>query len=419
MSNIDRDPRQPNRPNNQPGTQRGLPPALQGGNRNRSRPPEELTNHPGFRPQEPNPNYAQPPSYSQQPGYSPAPNQNRRQENKDYQRYGPPAAGRGGDGSQSIPNPGSQYELEQNNPSSGYIPPQNQLIPAQQGAGTHNLSPNPSGALPSAGPPPSGPPPSGLPMGAPPRQARQAYYPPGSNLGEPIRQGSDGSVLKTILKILGWTALLALIMTAIVLGTSWWTLRSTTSAILNTDTTTTIVAKSPVISSLKKVNKQILIEHNNMVDVDYTEAPEGWLSYLPIEQSFVVLLRGTVPAGFDLSTLSEDDIWISEDGTKIQLILPPPIIFEDSVAVNFEESRVLIEGDTCPDFLCAENLEAIQKEIIPQGRAMLMETSINSGIIEQAAEMGIHYYESLLRSLDFDEVQVLIQGDVDVSPRSE
>lgn len=224
---------------------------------------------------------------------------------------------------------------------------------------------------------------------------------------------------KTILKVIGWTVLLATILMALVLGGGWLGLRNAASQLLNPGTQQTFITKAPVVASLKQVNKQIMIEHNNMVDVDYREAPEGWLSVLPIEQSFVVLLRGRVPAGFDLSELTEDDVWISTDGTKIQLVLPPPIIFEDNVAVNFEESRVISEGDSCPDFICAQDLEAIQQVIIPQGRQLLIETSENSGIMEQAAELGINYYESLLKSLGFEEIQVFIRSDVEIIQQTE
>lgn len=228
------------------------------------------------------------------------------------------------------------------------------------------------------------------------------------------RDDASRSVWKTVFKFLGWTILISIVLLGIVLGTIWWTGQSMLAGLTNLDTQATIVTKAPVVASLKQVNKQVFIEHNNMVDVDYTEAPEGWLSILPIEQSFVVLLRGRVPAGFDLSQLTEDDVWISPDGTKAQLVLPPPVIFEENVAVNFEDSRILLQGDTCPDFLCEENLDAIQKQIIPQGRQLLIETSRKSGIMEQTAEMGIHYYEALLRSLGFAEVQVFVKSELEI-----
>lgn len=347
--------------------QRGFPPARKAANRNAARTHPRTNNDPAF------------PPHPEEP--------------QDLAPYSRSAYG----------NHSSEQERYAAQAPSGYIPPSSDPNLALQGTET-----SPDYVFGQHNPPPFAP-----------VRGRQAYYPPGSEFSERIPHEKQRSFWRTSLKILGWTLLISLILLAVVMATSWWTLRNTAGAIFNTDTQTTLVTKAPVVASLKQVNKQVFIEHNNMVDVDYSEAPEGWLSYLPIEQSFVVLLRGTVPAGFDLSSLSEENIWISEDGKKIQLVLPPPVVFEDSVSIAFEDSRVLTEGDTCPNFICSEDLDAIQQAIIPQGRVLLIETSLNSGIMKQAAEMGIRYYESLLRSFGFEEVQVLVQTDLEVKPASE
>ena len=217
------------------------------------------------------------------------------------------------------------------------------------------------------------------------------------------------SLARTFLRGIGWIILSAMILSAIVLSFGWWTLNNAARDILNLDTETTIISGAPVIESIKRVNKQIFVEHYNVVDIDYSQAPEGWLSVLPIEQSFVVLLRGRVPAGFDLSQISEDDLWISSDGTKVQLLLPPPTIFRENVNVDFEQSRILIQRDTCPNFLCEETVQAYKNEIIPQGRDLLIQASLKNGIFTQVTESGTLYYENFLRSLGFEEVRVLVK----------
>jgi hypothetical protein len=113
----------------------------------------------------------------------------------------------------------------------------------------------------------------------------------------------------------------------------------------------------PVLEAIKHVNKQVFIEHYNAVDVSYTEAPADWIKAI-VRQEFIVLLRGRVPAGFDLEQLTRDDIWISSDGKRIQLTLPPPVVFEGNVSIDFENSRILARSDTCPGFLCQDPLEA-------------------------------------------------------------
>lgn len=270
---------------------------------------------------------------------------------------------------------------------------------------------DPATQLPSGQPQQDIVPGSGPAYGYHPEAAQYATHPhhPQTVQADPQKPGR--SIGRTILQILGWTALFSAVMIMLVVGSGLWTARTIARDVLNPNTRTTVITKGPVVASIKQVNKQIMVEHNNMVYVDYREAPEGWLQVLPIEQSFVVILKGQVPAGFDLGGLSEEDVWISEDGGKVRLTLPPPVIFEENVAVDFSESRVIAEGDSCPNFICDTDLNALQETVLPQGRPLLVESSQESGILEQTAQLGIAYYESLLRALGFEDVQVIVRGE--------
>jgi hypothetical protein len=232
-----------------------------------------------------------------------------------------------------------------------------------------------------------------------------------SQLGAPLPYPAPRrSPVGSILRFLGWTFLIALGLFAAVTVASVWMVSDAARDIFSLDTRTTIITGDAVVESIKRVNKQVFIEHYNTVDIDYSEAPEGWLGHLPIQQSFVLLLKGSVPAGFDLSQLTPKDVWISSDGSRVQLVLPPPVIFAENVNVDFEHSRVLTQQDTCPEFICETTLEAFKSHMLPQGRQVLIEASERSGILAQAATDGQRYYEQLLKSLGFAEVQVIIRG---------
>jgi hypothetical protein len=218
------------------------------------------------------------------------------------------------------------------------------------------------------------------------------------------------STLGAVLRFFVWTMLIALSLFAAVALTALWMVSDTARDIFNLDTNVTVISGQAVVDSINRVNKQVFIEHYNTVDIDYHEAPDGWLRYLPIEQSFVVLLKGRVPAGFDLSQLEADDVWVSRDGRRAQLVLPPPMIFDDNVNVDFEHSRILTQHDTCPEFICQDELPAFQRQMLPQGRALLIEAAERSGILAQTAIDGQRYYEQLLRSLGFEEVRVIVRG---------
>ena len=220
------------------------------------------------------------------------------------------------------------------------------------------------------------------------------------------------SLLRSLLNLMGWLLIITLVLVAVVTLSSVWLMSNTARDLFNSDTTTTIVSSQAIVQSIRQVNKQIFVEHYNTVDIDYTEAPQGWLGFLGVDQSFVLLLKGRVPAGFDLSELKESDLWISSDGKRVQLILPPPMIFVENVNIDFEHSRILAQRDTCPDFLCQDSLHVFKEEMLPEGRRLLMEASERSGIMTQVANDGIRYYENFLKALGFEEVRVVISGDV-------
>lgn len=214
-------------------------------------------------------------------------------------------------------------------------------------------------------------------------------------------------MLKDILKIL------LIIFTAIIIllaGLITWWFYSNFINRQSTAGTTTIINQGSVLESIRSVNKQIFIEHHNMVPIVYSEAPDGWIGLLGLQQNMVVLIRGTVPAGFDLSELDERDIWISNDGKRAQITLPPPIIFEENVSIDFENSQILTQSDTCPSFLCQDNLEAYQSEVLPNSKDMLIEFAHENGILNQAAHDGEAYYEQFLKSLGFEEIRVIVDG---------
>lgn len=174
------------------------------------------------------------------------------------------------------------------------------------------------------------------------------------------------------------------------------------------DGTSTIIGKGPVLEAVKHVNKQIFVEHYSVIDVEHSEVPTSWFPF--VKQNMVVLLRGRVPAGFNLQQITEDSIWISPDGKRIQLTLPPPEVFEENVSIDFENSRIISVKDTCPDFICESMIESYQSKVLPAGRDMLIKFSYEHDILQQTAEDGKVFYEQILRSLGFEEVRVVVQG---------
>ena len=165
---------------------------------------------------------------------------------------------------------------------------------------------------------------------------------------------------------------------------------------------------------IELVNRHIFVQHYPVIDVTHSEAPQGLLRFLAdlgIKEEFVVLLRGRVPAGFDLENLPPGSIWVSADRTQVQFTLPSPVIFEDNVSIDFENSRVLSQSDRCPDLICpTTDLEALLETALPDGRDRMIDAARQNGILDHAAKAGKEHYQIYLESLGFEEVRVVVTG---------
>lgn len=210
-----------------------------------------------------------------------------------------------------------------------------------------------------------------------------------------------------MLKLL-WRLLLNAIPIIIVAVLGWWIINRLIAP--PPATTDTVAAQPGVIDAIKNVNKQVFVEYYITKDIDYTEAPSNWTSILGLKQQYVLLLKGRVPAGLDMSRVTEDNIWISADGTEVQLTLPPPVIFEDEVSLDLENSRILAQSDTCPDLLCTDASASLLNKVLPEGKSLIIADAREGGILYQAARDAQLYYESMLRSLGFENVRVIVTG---------
>lgn len=169
-----------------------------------------------------------------------------------------------------------------------------------------------------------------------------------------------------------------------------------------------------IIEAVRHVNKQVFVEHYTSVEIRDIDVPEGWWSWLKnvgVHQEFLMLIRGNVPAGIDLSQLDEADIWVSPDGKRAQVTLPPPQVFTENVALDLENSRLLENSDYCPGFICPDDrLTRFKDRLAPEAEARLIAAAEEKGILRQAAADAEVYYEDLLNALGIAEVRVVIPG---------
>lgn len=213
--------------------------------------------------------------------------------------------------------------------------------------------------------------------------------------------------MSTVGKI--WTSLLTIALITLV-----WKGMDLAREVLVTKPAQVVEVGPALLEQVRRVNKQIFVEHYISTNISYKEAPQGWLKplgALGIKQEYAIIFRGRVPAGFDLSQLASEDIWVSKDGRRAQVTLPAPKIFEENVAVDMANSQLITDADTCPGFLCPTGqLEAYQNVLEPEARAKIIAGAEEAGIRSQAALEAQVYYEQLLNALGIAEVRVVVPG---------
>lgn len=173
----------------------------------------------------------------------------------------------------------------------------------------------------------------------------------------------------------------------------------------------------------REVAKLVSVEAYMMTDIEYVNRPDlpelfGKISGLVgLEEKFVVLVYGTVVAGFDLTEIKDNAVYI--DGKRIQLQLPPPKILYEPI-IDHNRTRIIYHSDRCPDFMCTESVELVNPILVEAQKRMVTESIENEDIriLDRAAESAHKHFESFFKSLGYEEIHIYIdRHPMDVGSR--
>ena len=114
-----------------------------------------------------------------------------------------------------------------------------------------------------------------------------------------------------------------------------------------------------------------------------------------VRSEVVILAKGTVRAGYNLSKIAADQIKVS--GDSISLVVPKPEIFD--VIVNPSDYEMYVEEGKWSH----EEITALQANY----REKLTANSLESGIIEKADKSGEERLKSMLNGLGFSYVEII------------
>lgn len=160
------------------------------------------------------------------------------------------------------------------------------------------------------------------------------------------------------------------------------------------------------IQGIKSQAELSTVEQTVVAEIYNETLPEGWLDeFFGTKEELLMLTYGEVRAGFDLEKIDEADLWT--DGESVRLVLPAPEILNSSI--NFDQTRIvyydnsLIFDDSDPN---------LQGEALAQAKKAIEKAALEGGILNQANDFGQIYFENLLYSLGFDDVEVVVDAQI-------
>jgi hypothetical protein len=201
-------------------------------------------------------------------------------------------------------------------------------------------------------------------------------------------------------------ALLGIGLIAFLIGRLTVSSAAVTPTPLPTPTNTPLPPPVVTIQGIKAKAELATVEFNSVAEIYNETAAEGWLdTLLGTKESLLMLVYGDVRAGFDLDKLEEKDLWT--DGSRVRLVLPAPEILNSSI--DFERTHIVFYENR---LIFDQNNPNLQGEALAQSKNAIEQAALQNGILDKANDYGQVYFENLLYSLGFTEVEVVVDAQI-------
>lgn len=158
-----------------------------------------------------------------------------------------------------------------------------------------------------------------------------------------------------------------------------------------------------IVVNIEEIRQQAelaTVKYTLSTDITSTRVPADIRKEFGVKEEIVLIAYGEVAAGFDLSKLDSDDLWV--DGTRVQFHLPAPDILyvrldNERTHVVYYNKSWFIDHDLGLEG--AARLEAEEK---------MRQAALESGVLEQASEYGQLFFSNWFYSMGFTDVQVVV-----------
>jgi hypothetical protein len=154
------------------------------------------------------------------------------------------------------------------------------------------------------------------------------------------------------------------------------------------------------IEQIRQAAELATVKYSLSTDIMSTRVPDDLRQMFGVKEEIVLIAYGEVAAGFDLSTLSEEDLWT--DGSRAQLHLPAPQVLY--TRLDNERTHVVYYSKS---WLIDRDL-GLEGETRLKAEAAIRQAALESNVLERAGDYGQLFFTNWLYSMGFTEVQVII-----------
>ena len=138
--------------------------------------------------------------------------------------------------------------------------------------------------------------------------------------------------------------------------------------------------------------------------ISLTDKQERFFGLLEAKDAILLVASGAVVAGTDLSGLSEADVDVDRTRRKVRLTLPSSQVLSSRLD---DDHTFVYRRDTD---LLAERKETLESKARQEAERTLEEAARKGGIVARSNDSVRRTVESLLRSLGFTDVEIVVRG---------
>jgi hypothetical protein len=157
---------------------------------------------------------------------------------------------------------------------------------------------------------------------------------------------------------------------------------------------------APTIQEIQSAAELATVKYTLSTEASGTNVPQDIRKWFGVREEILLIAHGEVAAGFDLSKMSDKDIWV--DGSRVQLHLPAPEILyvridNERTHVVYYDKSWFVERDV--------DLESRARQ---QAEELLRQAALEGEVLSRAADYGELFFSDWLYQMGFSEVQVIV-----------